>query len=228
VEVLAMKIRDVGMCLFGSAMVYVAMAACSSGFGSSHGNASSASGAGGGVQATAGGPGGSGSGHDSGVVDALTNPVPSAKADPVDGTRLKAEYITASDGSKEYIDGVWYDSQRSEVCAFTTAGDGQNRCLPSGVTATGFSDAMCTQPLLALTSGCAMPAYVLTTTTSTCGGAPGTNVYAVGASTTPTALYLQNGTSCYQAGAPGSGFSYYTAGAEVAPTSFVAATTGHD
>jgi hypothetical protein len=223
-----MKIRDVGMCLLGSAMVYVAMAACSSGgSGSIHGNPV-ASGTGGGVQATAGGPGGSGSGHDSGIVDALTNPVPTAKADPVDGTRLKAEYITAADGSKEYIGGVWYDSMRSEVCAFTNAGDGQNRCLPNGATAAVFSDAMCTKPLLALTAGCAMPAYVLTTTTSTCGGAPGTNVYAVGASTTPTTLYLQNGSACFQAGTPGAGFTYYSAGAEVAPTSFVAATTDHD
>jgi hypothetical protein len=224
-----MKFRDVGMCLLGSAMVYVAMAACSSGGSSSSQGSTRASGTGGGAQVAAGGPGGApASGGDSGLVDALTNPVPSAKADPVDGTRLKAEYILASDGSKEYLDGIWYDSQRSEVCAFATAGDGQDRCLPNGETASIYADSACTQPIVALTSGCSMPTYVLTAGSATCGATPGTHVFTLGASTTPSTLYVASGSSCYAAGAPGSGFTYYNAGAEVAATSFVSATTAHD
>jgi hypothetical protein len=178
------------------------------------------------VQTTVGGPGGSG--RDSGIVDALANPVPSAKADPVDGTRLKAEYRVAADGSKEYLAGVWYDSQRSEDCAFATAGDGQQRCIPDGAAASVFADSMCTKPIVALAAGCSAPTYVLTAGNATCSATPATHVFAVGAATTPVTLYVPNGSSCFPAGPPGSGFTYYGVGDEVAATQFVAATKAHD
>ena len=177
-----------------------------------------------------GGSSGAGPQRDSGIFDALTNPVADASAEPTSGTRLKAVYRTGSDGLKEYLSGVWYDSQRSEQCTFSPAADGKQRCLPDGAAAQIYSDAMCTTPLLSVATGCTPPAYAQTmlaeaSCSTTVGG---THVYAVGASTSPSALYVQAGSSCYSAGPGATGFSYFSVGAEVPATSFVEATQGHD
>jgi len=212
-----MRVRDIGLSLLGSGMVYVAMAACSSG-------SPKLSGGGGSTGAS-----GAGSGSDSGLADRLMDPVPSASADPVSGNRLKAQYVVGDDGSKEYVAGVWFDSQRNETCAFTAASDGMERCLPDGSTISAYSDSSCTMPLLAVPTGCSMPAYVLGADSSTCGqGATGTHVFAVGAAATPTSLYVKSNTSCFAAGPAATGFSYYAVGTEVPATSFVSATTHHD
>jgi hypothetical protein len=235
VEVLAMKMRDVGLSLLGSAMVYVAMAACSSGGGSgaigtksSPGSGGSGSGSGYGGGVTSGG--GRGAVPDSGLADALMNPVPTASADPVSGTRLKAEYLIADDGSKEYVADLWFDSQRNETCAFSTAADGKQRCLPEGAEATIFADSACTTPVLTVPSGCAAPPYGIgTAATSTCGATTaGAQIFSVGAAMTPTTLYVQSGTSCYSAGPAATTFSYYALGAQIPATSFVAASSAHD
>src|SRR5690349_16994423 len=117
-----MKVRDVGVCLVGGAMVYVAMAACSAGGSTTGGHSGGVTRLGGGQGGGASGAGPSaGQGGDSGVFDALTNPVPPASADPTSGSRLKPKYRVAEDGAKEYFAGLWYDSQRAEDCSFTTA-----------------------------------------------------------------------------------------------------------
>ena len=220
-----MKMRDAGLSLLGSAMVYVAMAACAGGSG---GPSAAGSGAGGpsgsGGASTKGGPG-----MDSGLIDALLDPVPTAAADPTSGRRLKAQYRLGDDGSKEYLPGTWFDAQRNEVCAFGPAADGKERCMPDGAVVSVYSDAMCQTPLLMITSSCAAPAYALVQDASTCDSTAGaTHVFAVGATTTPTTLYVQTGTSCFAAGPAATGYTYYAVGAEIPASSFVSATRAHE
>src|SRR5215212_7630887 len=102
-----MRTHDIYRMLTGGCMVYVALAACNA---AEH----------------RGKPPGSNGKDGSGFVD----PVPSAKADPTNGARLKAKVRTGEDGTKEYISGIWYDAERQEECAFTTAADGKERCMP--------------------------------------------------------------------------------------------------
>ena len=221
-----MKMRDVCLSLLGGAMVYVAMAACSAG-----GDAGSVGSVGAGGAGVRSGDGGSGSGLDSGFADALMNPVSKAAADPVSGTRLKAQYMIADDGSKEYITDLWFDSQRNETCAFAVAGDGKQRCIPGGAAAEMFSDSACSTPILAVPTGCTTPPYAVGTDLSTCTQAPNANhVYQVGpvAAPAPTSLFMTSGTSCFSVGPAALGFAYYTVGAEVPASSFVASSTMHD
>jgi hypothetical protein len=64
---------------------------------------------------------------------------------------------------------------------------------------------------------------------SACGLTPGgTHVYTVGAATTPATLYAGNASSCFAAGPPASGYSYFSVGAEIPASTFVGATPGHD
>jgi hypothetical protein len=257
-----MKLRDVGLSLLGSTVVYVSMAACNAGGGGSTSGAGLHAAGGGGTSgpvASAGtgrmnGTGGTGSngtssaggtdgtmgasgtstasgvmsGADSGLVDALTDPVATASADPTDGSRLKATYMLGSDGSKQYVPGVWYDSMRSEDCAFTLAGDSQQRCLPAGVMGGMYSDSACSMPIAAVPAGCTTAAYATNVDTSNCGGAGATHIYALGATTSPTQLYVQSNGQCYAGGPAVTGYTYYALGAEIAPATFVAATSGHD
>jgi hypothetical protein len=217
-----MKTRDAGLFLFGSALVYVAVAACT---GSADRSAPRPTGAG---AATPNGSSGT-SGRDSGLIDAIANPVPTAKADPTSGSRLKAEYMIGDDGSKEYVPGVWFDTMRNEVCSFALAGDSQQRCLPQGGGASAFADASCTMPIIAVATGCTAPGYAVVVDSGTCGQAAGaTHVHAVGAAANPTTLYLQSGGQCFQAGTATAGYNYYAVGAEVPAAAFVSASTKHD
>jgi hypothetical protein len=207
-----MKFRDVGLSLLGASLVYVTMAACNGGAPSSQ-------------QAQNGGK----SGSHGGIVDTIGNPVPPAAADPQNGTRLKATFRTADDGSKEYIAGSWFDTQTQENCSFLLASDGKQRCLPEGAPASTYSDAACSTPVIAVATGCTSPKYAITASASTCDAAgAGLHVFPVGAETTPTSLYINTGSSCFSLGPPTTGMSYYAVGAEIAASSFLAANTSHD
>jgi hypothetical protein len=214
--------RDIVLSSVGGAVIYVALAACS---GQGNGTA---------TRTTSGGPAGMGGSStrdamDSGLVDALLDPVPKAAADPMSGTRLRARYRLGDDGSKEYLPGSWFDSQRNETCTFVAAADGQQRCLPDGITVVAFSDSGCTKPIVMAPTSCSAPAYALTLDDATCSGAlPSTHVLALGAATMPSGLYLKNGTTCFSAGPVVTGYDYYDIGAEVPATSFVSANTLHD
>ena len=125
------------------------------------------------------GMGGVGTGAtDSGIIDALMDPVVDAFAgveNPQSGTRLKGKYTMGSDGSKEYqyttyyqdphgsngpfaVRPVWYDSMLQDDCTFAPATDNKLHCLP-GVPTPGpngpagfglmYTDAQCTQPIVA-------------------------------------------------------------------------------
>lgn len=199
-----MRTRDVYKMLAGACLIYTALAAC---------NAAEHAGA----RPTSRGEGGSGMG----------DPVPSAKADPTSGSRLKAKYRTADDGSKEYLSSLWYDSERQEDCTFATAADGKERCMPSSqATITFFADEACKQPLAVGSASCA-PKYALTFEPSTC-SSPVVHVYSIGATTSPSKLYVSANGTCINAGPADATSVYYQVGAEVAASSFVGATVQHD
>jgi len=192
-----MRISDIYKMLAGGCMIYVALAACN---GADHAGTN---------------PGSKGEGG-GGLVD----PVPTAKADPVSGSRLKAKFRTSDDGSKEYLSGVWYDSERQEDCVFATAADGKDHCLPPAEsTLTLFADAACMQPMAVGSPGCA-PKYAMMPESSSCGKAL-VHVYAIGATTTPSKVYVSAGGSCLEAGPADPNAAYYQVGAEVPASAFV-------
>jgi len=140
-----MRGGDAAKAMFAGCIVYVVMAACGGskgapGFASKDGGGSIGDGS-----SSGSGPGGD---NDSDLVDALTNPVPDANAEPTtSGSRLKARYYVGEDGSRQFVG--WYDSQRKEECSFLSAGDGETRCLPAGAYPIGvYSDANCTTPIV--------------------------------------------------------------------------------
>jgi hypothetical protein len=178
-EVHVMKTsRRVLEALFSGVVVYGLMAACSGSISTTPGR--------GGAGGTA--HGGSG-GKDSGIFDALTDPVPTAEAgpeNPQSGTRLKGKFTMGADGSKEYqlalsempvpgvglipgsaVHAVWYDTALAADCSFYPAADGATRCLPGHMVQVFFADDQCTQPVVAMTGdtlGCpthAPPKYGL-------------------------------------------------------------------
>jgi hypothetical protein len=220
--------------LSGSLVIYYVMAACSApstsasstggpNGGSSSGAASNGGSSGGGAP---GGSSGSGSGtggtSSGGVGGSSGSPVPDANADETQsGSRLKASYYVGADGSKQFA--YFTDTARgNETCAFSTAGDGSIRCLPSGayVIATEYSDSSCTLPV-AETTTCASPPYAIQTSAGTnCGGYT-THIFAVGAPV--STFYVKSGTSCISEATP-AGYTYVSVGAEIAPSSFQAAT----
>jgi hypothetical protein len=98
---------------------------------------------------------------DSGIMDALTDPVSDAMAgieNPQSGTRLKGKFTMGADGSKEYqystyffdpnansgygplgVHAVWYDSMLQQDCTFLPATDNQLHCLPGTPTSGNIS-----------------------------------------------------------------------------------------
>jgi hypothetical protein len=159
--------------------------------------------------------------------DAMTDPVPDASADPVSGTRLKAKYRSGSDGSKGYIPSLWYDSQRQEDCAFAVAGDGVERCIPSGLSVVAFSDAACTQAIAMDSTGCVTKYAIQRDRPAGCNTVGPTRIFELGAKSTATNIYLQAGTQCISTMAP-AGSALYAVGAEVPPTAFLEGTIKTD
>lgn len=199
-----MKMRDVYKILVGGSVVYLALAACTA---SEHGRTPS-----------------SGASSGSGITD----PVPNANADPTSGSRLKAKYRTSEDGSKEYLSGIWYDSNRKEDCQFATASDGKERCLPIASTSLSYySDDACTQWIASASSADCAPKYGMTFEQATCGAAS-VHIFPVGAKTMPAKLYVKSGSSCLAAGSPDPAAAYFALGAELGASAFVESSVQHD
>jgi hypothetical protein len=172
----------VGRVFLSGCMVYVIVAACSAidpagqrgatswqgdggrgdggtaSMASGQGGVDGSGGLGGRPDVGSGGRGGSASNVGSGGSGgSILDPVPTASADPISGTRLKARYWQGADGSKSYIDGAWYDSELDINCAAAIAADGTFRCLPTPYDGTAsewvqvgffaFEDSLCTQPI---------------------------------------------------------------------------------
>ncbi len=187
-----------------------------------------ASGAAGGTRDASAGNGGTlrdGSSRDAaGFVDAILHPIRDARADETaSGTRLKAQYLAGSDGSRQWLG--WYDSQRGEACGFGVAEDGVTRCLPGSsggyVTGTSFADPGCTQEVVAVGSACggSVPTYVTRLLSGAC--VPGAAIYQIGASFVGATYYVKSGASCVSVSSAGSTLFYV--GADVPPSSFVSA-----
>ncbi|MFT3776543.1 MAG: hypothetical protein QM820_65210 [Minicystis sp.] len=243
-----MKLRDVALCLVGGSIMYVSMAACAGRPSSNNGTSSRGTTSGGGTGGVAvhqgtgasGGHGGSipgvggasGTGGtilDSGIADALTDPVPPANAEPAAGSRLKPKYRLGDDGAKEYLAGLWFDSMRNEDCSFTLAADGKTRCLPQGSEFRYYADASCATPMVLLQNACTAPKYATSNTDAACGLDPSAiHIYAIDQPTTPQMIYGKSGGSCFAIGPAAADYAYFTVGAEVPASSFVAATINHD
>lgn len=192
--------------------------------------------------------------HDRGVLAAMLNPVPAARADS--GSRLKGEYLLGDDKSKDYLltmapwitpsnpylsshpVTVFWDSMRNEECTFQPASDAKTRCLPidAAYMYDLYTDPACTQRVVGVPQaapGCpqAIPKYAYTLDINVvCQLSTGfypTHIYPVG-------NLLGGGPQCYavtnnvcsptQCGGNNNPTVYYSVGAEVAPASFVAST----
>ena len=230
-----MRVKEAAKLLGGSSVVYTIVAACAA---SVPVNASPSDG-GNEDESTAGGSsGGSGSGSRTdgsggpSIIDAFTDPVPSASADVnQSGTRLKAKYYAGADGSKAFQG--WHDSQLNLDCGFTTAADGVARCLPSGAGTGGlWVDATCTQPLAQMAKGCAAT-YAIVVAPPTCGVPGPVHVHTLGAIFNGTSAYYTGTGTCtaYPAAALttlGMTNDLYSVGAEMPASSFLQATLQTD
>lgn len=166
---------------------------------------------------------------------------PDAGESYVGGSRLRPRYaVTVSaDGAESKRFEGWQDTARGEGCAFQTASDGAQRCLPSAAAPFGgtfwYSDATCTRAVwISAPSTCttAVPKYTTpgpSLVSGTCPPAFGAAVFAVGGPIVPPAtLYHQLGASCAAITPPtcaGAPCSFFDAGTEVPAASFVSATT---
>jgi hypothetical protein len=222
-----MQAREAAKMLGGSIAIYVIMAACSAGqpggFTLQDGSVSNGSGSGG----ASGGVSSSGS-DGTNILDALTDPVPTAAADPTQsGTRLKVNYYAGTDGSKQPT-GNMHDSMLNVDCSFLTASDGTLRCMPSGTGLTGFVDSGCTQPLAIRTKGCSAPAYGVKPVTA-CDAGDVWHVFPITGAYSGASYYSGAPGAC--AASPTSGltaYDLYSTGAELPPSTFAQATIQQD
>ena len=161
-----------------------------------------------------------------------TLPVPAAKADTTtSGSRLKARNYVGSDGSKQFWG--WHDSMVNADCSFLPASDGTTRCLPVGVgTATGgyFSDPGCSQPLAQAAKGCSPAMYTFQIVVPATTGCVPTDFYRLYSVSSPYSGPIYTGTpaSCTAEPNAGTTADFYSAGAEIPPSTFVAATLQTD
>jgi len=186
-----MRIGDVVKTLLGSTALYLVMAACSAepaGSGASpNGQLAGASTDGGGTAPgdQVGGEQDSSTADGRSLLDALTDPVPSANADTgnTSGTRLKARNYVGADGARQFVG--WRDSQLGVDCAFGAGEDGKIRCLPTAaiIDPSYFSNITCTQRIT-YPGPCGAPKYAAEGVAGACGGA--LRIYAVGAKATGT------------------------------------------
>lgn len=245
-----MNTREIVRVVVGSLSVYVVMAACSAGNSgpgrpiASAGNGATAGGSGNFDASAYGGTtianaGTSNNIKDGSILDAIANPVPDAAAQSTSsGTRLKAMYQEATDGSKTYLYYQWYDSQRQEQCGFMAADDGTTRCLPTAelsLPGTYFSDSACTQQLAYRakpTTGCtaktSQPKYAGGYSTINC--TLEYQIFSVGTPFSGATIYMKSGTTCTSltASTYTTTMDFYSVGAEIPASSFVAATIKTD
>jgi hypothetical protein len=171
--------------------------------------------------ATSSGSSGAGADGMAGILDALTDPVSEAQADPsASGSRLKLQYYVGSDSSKAFAQIL--DTMTSLPCSYQTAADGMTRCLPTGqasVNPAFFSDSACSKVAAQGYAGCAAPTYAVGSTASACVTSPTSHVYLVGA---VSSVFEKVGTTCTAVTGLSASFTFYSLGAEVPASSFVA------
>ncbi len=175
------------------------------------------------------GPGG-GSGGRSGASagGGIMDPVPTANADPTSGARLMAHFWSGADGSKSYMDGLWYDRMMDTDCGVTRASDGRYRCMPywglrgyypliaPAIIQNHYSDATCTIPISLAVQGAPSPRFATKMATQS----DHERYYRIGAILYIESAYAISGASCVATPVP-EGYDSYGVGVEVSPDEFV-------
>jgi hypothetical protein len=144
-------------------------------------------------------------------------------AEFVSGTRIRATYWLAEDGTRRYT-GL-FDTKLQVACSFSKAEDGKVRCLPMDTAdaANVFADMNCMQPLGHVDAQwCTTPKYGMQPQQAA-GCAAGPIVYALGASVNLATIYNPAGANCNPS--PAAGQKLFDLGSKVAPTEFVEGTT---
>jgi hypothetical protein len=179
---------------------------------------------------------------DDGKIDAGDTPLAPTCTD-ASGSRIKLTVRRATDGATQVV-GL-YDSARNEPCRWGTAGDGQLRCMPVSNIGENYSDgyvaysaAGCATPILGIFSNRLYPGKPFigrdggdifgSGTPIGCEGV--LRVFGVGALLAdPTTVWVKDANgACASLPADNNTYNYYAAGAETAPSTFVAGTTTKD
>jgi hypothetical protein len=147
-----------------------------------------------------------------------------ADALEMSGTRLKARYYKATDGTQQFLG--WYDNQLHLNCSFSKASDGNIHCLPTMGGLSYFSDSACNASI-AVSYTCDTPRYAASTSgTAVC--PQQTGIYSVGSRISLPHFYSKSGTTCSDAGPTSTyeaqGWSFYSLGGAVPASTFVQAT----
>lgn len=137
----------------------------------------------------------------------------------VNGSRLRARVLAGADGLRLPL-GSAFDSVLGFDCGYSLATDGERRCMPFAGTVQ-YLDAACTQRV---TGACSLPDYASETAAQVDACSPAsTTVYEVGAQIpTPAAVYVKLGASCLMSAPAAPPFAYFSVGAVVDPSEFVA------
>jgi len=145
------------------------------------------------------------------------------------GTRLKVRILKSADGAMT----PWgfFDSALGTDCSALTATDGQLRCLPLGAsTGQFFADASCTIPAAIGPSGTKFATVGSTTPAGCALGTTSFAIYKTGDAVAVASLFQKSADKCAPIDSSYSKIygcaSAFTVGAEVAPTEFVALSTG--
>lgn len=215
----------VGRVFLSGCAVYVIVAACSAM------DPGRLGGGGGGSVPVASGVGDSGGmasvgALGSGGTGGFLDPVSPASADPTSGTRLKAKSWHGTDGSIQYISGMWYDRDMMTDCMPFEASDASIRCLPAPSMPVysdlaAYEDSQCTSMLVQQPPCTMSQRFVFDYGLSSQVACPGrVRVRELGAQVTVTSYYRRSGNSCV-AQPPVSGILLRRAGDEIPPNQFV-------
>lgn len=141
------------------------------------------------------------------------------------GSRLRAIWIAAEDGSRERVPGRWYDTELDRECSFALAADGVLRCLPAAGSAisTYYLSATCApgaRLFLRLAASCVGEADLGAEPSTACPTT--TPIFRTRAYAGDIWVLGSDGT-CSPA-EPLAGFTYAERTEELAPAGFVSAT----
>jgi hypothetical protein len=140
-------------------------------------------------------------------------------------SRLEARLDVSDMGIALARNGIWYDSQRMEVCTFVPSPAGMFSCVPNSFAATFYTDMMCKMPVAGYTATptCHPSDRYLVDAVQTGMCTFDHHVYTLGSTVTPAQLYLESGGQCLQVGGTSATLFLQVMG-EVPLSSFVTAT----
>ncbi len=143
------------------------------------------------------------------------------------GARLKITYWAFADGTRSW--NAFYDSQRKENCFIAGPWpDGGYYCSPGGASV-NYADAQCKTPIgMVYSATCPQPApsYLAEYGYTSCVWGP-QHLYLRGAKINQTQYYYKNNDgTCNTTPVTATGYDFYAAGAEIAPSNLAAITIG--